>query len=192
VRTVLDCAREWQVDDAVVALDAALLRKAVTAGQLQAGVESIRGWPRADRALRAVSLADGRAESPLETRGRLRIVGSGFPAPELQVEIHAGGRLVGVADAWFDAAAVAVEFDGRIKDDQPWRGRSPQEVLWEEKRREDELRSLDIRVLRIADQDLGPRWRAAEARLRGLLGTPGPSPRRFIAVPRTKGVLRAG
>jgi hypothetical protein len=97
---------------------------------------------------RAVELlADGRAEAPLETRGRLRIVGSGVPAPELQVEIRAGGRLVGVADAWFDDAAVAVEFDGRVTYDQPWRGRSPREALCEEKRREDELRALGIRVL---------------------------------------------
>ena len=49
--------------------------------------------------MRAVSLADGRAESPLETRGRLRIVGAGLATPNLQVEIRAGGRLVGVVDA---------------------------------------------------------------------------------------------
>ena len=41
-------------------------------------------------AARAVGLADGRAESPLETRGRLRILGSGLPAPELQVVINPG------------------------------------------------------------------------------------------------------
>ena len=53
-------------------------------------------WPGASRATRASLLADGRAESPLETRGRLRIIASGFPVPQLQVEIHADGRLVGV------------------------------------------------------------------------------------------------
>ena len=36
----------------------------------------------------------------------------GFAAPELQVEIRTAGRLVAVVDAWFEDAAVAVEFDG--------------------------------------------------------------------------------
>ena len=120
-------------------------------------------WPGAARPLRAVALADGRAESPLETRGRLRIVGAGLPTPELQVEIRAGGRLVAVVDAWFDDAAVAVEFDGRVKYTDPWRDRSPEQVLWEEKRREDELRALDIRVVRIADADLGAGWPATSS-----------------------------
>jgi predicted transcriptional regulator of viral defense system len=183
-RTLLDCARQWEVEDAVVALDAALLAGKVTALQLAEGVTTLRGWPGARRAARAVALADGRAESPLETRGRLRIVGAGLPQPELQVEIRTGGRLVGVVDAWFEEAAVAVEFDGRVKYTDPWRDRTPQQVLWDEKRREDELRALDVRVVRIADADLGARWTGIETQLGRLLGVPGPSVRRFTATPR--------
>jgi hypothetical protein len=153
-------------------------------------VTAVPHWPGAPRARRAVELADGRAESPLETRGRLRIVGAGLPRPELQVEIHAGGRLVAVVDGWFDEAAVAVEFDGRVEYTDPWRGRPPEQVLWEEKRREDELRALDIRVVRIVDADLGERWPAVERRLRGALATPGPLPRRFTARPRSGGIAR--
>ena len=131
---------------------------------------------------RAVALADGRAESPLETRGRLRIVGAGLPTPELQVEIRVGGRLVGVVDAWFEDAAVAVEFDGRVKYTDPWRGRTPEQVLWEEKRREDELRALDIRVVRIADADLGARLAGGRAAAAATCcATPGPAARRFTA-----------
>jgi hypothetical protein len=191
-RTLLDCARQWELDDAVIALDAALLGERVTAQQLAAGVTALRGWPRARRAARAVALADGRAESPLETRGRLRIIGAGLPTPELQVEIHAGGRLVGVADAWFDEAAVAVEFDGRITYTQPWRGRSPERVLWEEKRREDELRALDIRIVRLVQADLGASWPRAESRLRELLASPAPSVRRFTVTARARGRQRTG
>jgi hypothetical protein len=127
---------------------------------------------------------------PLETRGRLHIVGSGLPAPELQVEIRSRSGLVGVVDAWFDDAAVAVEFDGRVKYTDPWRDRSPERVLWEEKRREDELRFLDIRVVRVADADLGRRWPSTERRLLDLLAHRGPAERRFVAVPRAQGVRR--
>ena len=124
-RTLLDCAREWDLDDAVVALDAAQLAGHVTARDLAEGLAALHGWRGARRAARAVALTDGRAESPLETRGRLRIVGAGLPTPALQVEIHAGGLLVAVVDAWFEDAAVAVEFDGKVKYTDPWRGRIP-------------------------------------------------------------------
>ena len=137
-----------------------------------------------------MELADGRSESPLETRGRLRIVGAGLPRPELQVEIRTTERLVAVVDAWFDEAAVAIEFDGQVKYTAPWRGRTPEQVLWNEKRREDELRALDIRVVRIADADLRGRWPAMERRLRGAVATPGPASRSFTANPRPRGTVR--
>lgn len=191
-RTLVDCAREWPLDDAVVAMDAALLAGRTTPDDLRAAAAAAHHWPGAARALRAAALADGRAESPLESRGRLRILGAGLPVPDLQVEIHAQGRLVGVVDAWFEKAAVAVEFDGRIKYTDPWRGRSPERVLWEEKRREDELRALDIRVLRIADADLGTPWPQVEQRLGFLLSTPGPGTRRFTTVARAVGLRRTG
>jgi hypothetical protein len=190
-RTLVDCARDWPLEDAVIAMDAALLAGRATSEELRAAADRAQRWPGAARAVRAASLADGRAESPLETRGRLRIVGSGLPVPELQVEIRAAGRLVGVVDAWFEEAAVAVEFDGRVKYTDPWRDRSPERVLWEEKRREDELRGLDIRVVRLADSDLGGRWTSIADRLRGLLAAPGPAVRRFTAQPRARGILRS-
>jgi predicted transcriptional regulator of viral defense system len=189
-RTLVDCAREWPPVDAVVAMDAAVLAGRTTTAELGRAAGAVRHWRGASRAVRAATLADGRAESPLETRGRLRIVGSGFPTPELQVEIRAASRLVAVVDAWFDGPAVAVEFDGQVKYSDPWR--SPERVLWEEKRREDELRAFGIRFLRLAEADLGSRWSIAEDRLVRLLATPGPADRRFVAIPRAHGVLRAG
>jgi len=191
-RTLVDCAREWPLDDAVVAMDAALLAGRTTLPEVRAAAAAVHHWPGASRAVRAAALADGRAESPLETRGRLRIVGAGLPVPELQVEIRVGGRLLAVVDAWFEEAAVAVEFDGRVKYSDPWRGRSPERVLWDEKRREDELRALDIRVVRVADADLGGRWTDIGTRLGRLLATAGPSVRRFTATPRAHGVRRTG
>ena len=191
-RTLVDCAREWPLEDAVVALDAALLAEHVTPEKLRQATATAAHWSGARRAVRAVALADGRAESPLETRGRLRIIGAGLPTPELQVEIRVGGRLVAVVDGWFDDAAVAVEFDGRVKYTDPWRDRSPGQVLWEEKRREDALRALDVRVVRIADADVGPAWPATEQRLRHLTSTPGPMERRFAAQPRMRGLRRSG
>jgi hypothetical protein len=190
-RTLVDCAREDPLEDAVVAMDAALLTGKVSPQQLRDATARARRWRGGLRAERAVGLTDGRAESPLETRGRLRIVGAGFPAPELQVEISSNGRRIAVVDGWFEEAAVAVEFDGRVKYSQPWRGRSPERVLWEEKRREDELRALDIGMVRIADVDIRSEWPRTEETLRRLLGRSGPARRRFTAIPRAVGRVHA-
>jgi hypothetical protein len=191
-RTLVDCAREWRLEDAVVAMDAALLAERTSLDELRRTTAAVHHWRGAGRAARATAHADGRAESPLEARGRLRIVGAGLAAPELRVEIRDGGRLVGVVDAWFEPAAIAVEFDGRVKYTDPWRGRAPERVLWEEKRREDEMRALDIRVVRLADADVGSGWPRAERRLRDLLAVPGPEVRWFTATPRVRGVRRIG
>jgi hypothetical protein len=188
-RTLADCARGWSLESAVVALDAALVARRVGEADVRRVLETQRTWPGAPAARRALGLADGRAESPLESRGRLRLVSAGMTPSALQVEIHADGRLVAVVDAWFEEAAVAVEFDGRIKYTAPWR--EPGRVLWEEKRREDELRRLDIRVARIADEDLGLSWRAVERHVAMLLARPGPATRRFTAVPRERGRARS-
>lgn len=191
-RTLVDCAREWPLYDAVISMDAALLKGQVTRPRLAEAATAARHRRGVSRALRAVGLSDGRAESALESRGRLRLVGAGLPPSALQVEIRKGGRLVGVVDAWYDEAAVAVEFDGRVKYTDPWRGRTPERVLWEEKRREDELRALDIRIVRVADADVASGWPRVESRLRDLLAVSGPSPRRFTATARQRGRLRAG
>jgi hypothetical protein len=188
-RTLADCARDWPLEPAVVALDAALVADRVSRADVRRVLETQRTWPGAPAARRAVELADGRAESPLESRGRLRLVGAGMAPTALQVEIRTGGRLIAVVDAWFEEAAVAVEFDGRIKYTAPWR--EPGRVLWEEKRREDELRRLDIRVARIAEEDLGPSWQVLERHLTMLLARPGPATRRFTAVPRERGRTRS-
>ena len=112
-RTLVDCAREWSLPDSVVAMDAAIRAEVLTRAQLQAAVLAARHWVGIGNAARALSLADGRAESPLETRGRLALLAAGLPAPELQVEIHGRRGFVARVDAWYDAAAVAIEFDGR-------------------------------------------------------------------------------
>lgn len=184
-RTLVDCAREWTLEDAVVAMDAALHAGLLSPPELTAAVLAETHWLGIGDAARAAGLADGRAESPLETLGRLRIVRSGLPVPELQVEIRDARGLVGRVDGWYEEAAVAVEFDGLVKYEEPRHGRSPARVLWEEKRREDRLRELDIRVVRVVRSDLGPGWERVGARLAALLATPLTGPRRFTVVHRS-------
>lgn len=124
-RTLVDCAREWGLTDAVIALDDALHRGLTDTAQLREAVAGARHWEGSSNAARAVGLADGRAESPLESAGRVRIVTSGLPAPELQVELWDDDGFIGRVDGWYDDAAVALEFDGAVKYLDPTGGRSP-------------------------------------------------------------------
>jgi hypothetical protein len=182
-RTLVDCAREWQLADAVVAMDAAIHDGRVTRALLRDAVLAGSHWVGIGSAGRALHLADGRAESPLETRGRLALLAAGLPRPELQVELHGARGLVARVDAWFDEAALAVEFDGRVKYSDPRDGRDPSEVLWREKRREDAVRELGVRFVRLAQDDVvGARRRELAGRLLPLLASPTVGARRFTVV----------
>jgi hypothetical protein len=182
-RTLVDCAREWELVDSVVAIDAAIRDGRVTRSSLQSAVLGASHWVGIGSAGRAVNLSDGRSESPLETRGRLALLAAGLPRPELQVELRGARGFVARVDAWFDDAAVALEFDGRVKYLDPRDGRDPGEVLWREKRREDEVRELGVRVVRVAQEDLAPGRRGELAgRVEALLASPPLGPRRFTVV----------
>jgi hypothetical protein len=109
-----------------------------------------------------------------------------------QVELWADGRLVKVVDGWYADAALAVEFDGRVKYQQPRYGRTSEEELWREKRNEDLLRSFGVRFVRVAGEDMTPTRRVQLDRLvRRQLATDGPPMREFREVPRMEGSWRS-
>jgi Transcriptional regulator, AbiEi antitoxin len=182
-RTLVDCAREWDLIDSVIAMDDAVHRDLTSPSALREMVLHERHWEGIAGAARAVGLVDGRAESPLETRGRVLIVTSGLPAPELQVDLWDGDGFIGRVDAWFEDAAVAVEFDGAVKYLDPRDGRTPGQVLWEEKQREDRIRATGVRPVRMTMKELGVGWAASRRRLKDLLASPYVGRREFRAVP---------
>jgi hypothetical protein len=181
-RTLVDCGREWSQLDTVIAMDAALYGGLVARRELHEAVLAARNRPGIAGAARAYGLSDGRAESPLETKGRLAVLAAGLPAFEPQVELHDERGFVARVDGWYDEAAVALEFDGRVKYLDPRGERSAGQVLWEEKRREDRIRALDVQVVRLADEDLGAPWPRILRELERLMGRRPPGPRRFTLV----------
>ena len=137
-RTVLDIGRAHGFLDAVVAADAALAR-GLDRGELAAAGEVMAGWPGMRPAMRAAAFADGRSGSAAESLSRVRFAEHGLPAPQLQVRLTDAEGLVGFAD--FCWPGVVGECDGRLKYADP-------EALWAEKRREDRIRALGLRVVR--------------------------------------------
>jgi hypothetical protein len=191
-RTVVDVARTWPEVAAVAAIDAALLRGLASRQELAAvlaGQSRVAGIP---RSVRAVELSDGRAESWLETYGRLVFAALGLPPFVPQVELWVDGKLLKVVDGWYPEAALAIEFDGRVKYRRPRYGRTPEDELWLEKRTEDTLRSLGVRFVRVAAEDLGRGRYALDRQVRRSLATPGPAVRDFRETPRDEGRFRGG
>jgi hypothetical protein len=176
-RTLADVGREWSLTDTVVAVDDALADGRTTPERLQAAALAQTHWVGCGPAAHALSLARVGAHSPHETRTRLALVRVGLPEPLLQQAVYVGSRLVAVLDMYWPDHGVFAECDGMVKYADPWRGRSPAEVAWSEKRRHDQLLDLDLQGVRIAPEDLGERRDGKAERLRSLLdrgrrGTP--------------------
>lgn len=171
-RTLLDVGREWDVVDTVVALDDALADGRLTLAELTEGVLGQTHWVGVGTLAGAAHLARVGAHSPLETRTRLGFHGAGLPEPVLQAAVLRGGRLLAVLDMWWPGSAAFGECDGRVKWVDPWRGRSPADVAWEEKRRHDELVDLGLIGVRVAQADVVRGLGSKVGRLQDLIAVP--------------------
>jgi hypothetical protein len=124
---------------------------------------STPGWRLSPCALDVIEFADARAESPLESISRAGIHLAGLPAPELQLPFRDARGLIGYTDFAWPEAGVVGEADGDVKYlDPAFRsGRTAEQVVLDEKIREDRLRGIGLRVVR---------WRWETARQPRALG----------------------
>lgn len=171
-RTLLDCGRDWDVVDTVVAIDDALADGRTTTTEMTSGVLTQSHWVGIGHVAAAVRLARVGAHSPLETRTRLGFATCGVPEPVLQAAVLRDERLVAVLDMWWPGTPAYGEVDGRVKWTDPWRGRSAADVGWDEKRRHDELVDLGLLGVRVTQSDVDQGLVAKAERLRTLLGMP--------------------
>lgn len=158
----------------LVPANAALRQHRVTREELQLAVEVIGRRPGIERVRAALPRCDGRHESPGETVAAWVLDHLGFrTVPQFAVpgteSFTSGGRGYR-ADLGIVGTRVLVEFDGRSK-------YASGQDLWDEKRREDRIRSLGWEVVRLtwADLQQPARVRAlVEAALRRATGARGP------------------
>ncbi|MGO4599444.1 type IV toxin-antitoxin system AbiEi family antitoxin domain-containing protein [Terrabacter sp. 2RAF25] len=133
-------------ESALVAADAALSRGIVGAEQLTRALDGLAGHPGMAAIRAALGHADGRHESPGETRTAYVLRCLGFDL-EPQVELVAEGRRYR-ADFRVRGTRVLVEFDGAVK-------YVDRAALFAEKQREDALRRAGWIVVRVVWSDLG-------------------------------------
>lgn len=151
-RTAVDVARHDRRGGLMVA-DAALRERLTDVGSLDAALRRSAGWPGVRQARDVLRVADGRAESPLESITRLALHDDGFPPPALQLRIGP----YRVDHAWPERMLV-LESDGRVK--------YTAEERWAEKTREQFLRREGWRVERVVWRDITGDWERTRAILR--------------------------
>ena len=148
-RTGLDVAREHGFAAGVVTLDAAR-RLGATDVELRAELALMRSWPGVVQARAAYEFSDAGAESPGESLTRIALVELGLGHPVTQFAVEVDGR-----PAWCDlrVGCHVFEFDGRVKYRRRGDGglatRALEEVLWQERLRENAIRAQGLGVSRI-------------------------------------------
>jgi hypothetical protein len=165
-RTVLDLARALPMTQAVAAGDRALAL-GLSRYALEAGLVAMARWPGIRGARRTVEFLDLRSESAGESASRVRLVEEGLPRPEPQREIFGpDGRLIARVDFYWEDQKTVGEFDGKIKYGRLLKpGKRIEDVIFEEKVREDAVRDLGLQVVRWLWPDL---YRAGVLRERVL------------------------
>jgi hypothetical protein len=154
-RTVLDLCRTLPIEQAVAAGDRALAY-GLGVDALQDALCQLGRSPGVRTARRAIQLMDARSESAGESVSRVRIISDGLPVPELQLDITTpGGMFVARVDFCWKEQRTVGEFDGKIKYGRLLRpGQRTEDVLYEEKKREDAIRDLGWKVVRWLWEDL--------------------------------------
>lgn len=141
-RTLIDVASSSPLLVAVTMMDAAIRSGAIDKDHLAREFEAICPPRRARTVWNAIEFSDGRSASPGESLCRVRAWELGFEVPQLQTTVV---TRLGDFDVDFDwpEARLFGEFDGKVKytRDAFMKGRSIDEVVLDEKAREDAIRS---------------------------------------------------
>jgi hypothetical protein len=152
-RTAVDIARRYGVMHGLVACDSAM-RGGVSRGDLVAVYDRMEQWPHIRAAHTSVALADARAENPHESLGRHLVLEAGIGEPDCQFPVRTSDGV-----KWCDIRVGnhVIETDGRIKlrsvADGGVATDPPDQVLWEEKKRERLVSDRKLVVTRVIWED---------------------------------------
>jgi hypothetical protein len=108
--TAIEVARQLKRPRALATLDAALHSRLCTPAELSAAADEQKGRRGIVAVRQLLPLADGRAESPMESEARLVMHDYGLPRPELQFLIHGDDKSWRVDFAW-PAHGVVAEYE---------------------------------------------------------------------------------
>lgn len=156
IRTVSELGSRPDLVESVVALDMSLHAGLVDDSVLKERLALFAGRKGNKRLRRACRFADGRAESPMESRLRMVLMKARFPRPCVQSELFDGsGNFLARADLYYPERRLAIEYDGENHRDR----------LASDIRRQNALVNAGYKVLRFTAADLrNPSLVAAQVR----------------------------
>ena len=163
-RTAVDIAREDGLEAGVVACDSAM-NQGSSRTELEVAYAPMESWPFVTVVRRAVELADGGAENPHESLGRLLVIEAGIGDPDTQFPVRTPEGI-----KWCDIRVGnhVIETDGRVKYRSVEEGgvalRPADEVAFEERKRERLVRDQGLGVTRLYWEDYWGARRAAAIR----------------------------
>jgi REase_MTES_1575 len=148
VRTAFDLARRCRLEEAVAAVDALLQVCDLTVDEIVAYANEDRlRWHGVRRLDTVLTHASRGAESPMESRLRLTLLGAGLPEPVLQHSVHdESGNHVARLDLAYIEPRLGIEYDG----EHHWTSEAIQKDL----RRQNALRALGWTLLRFTADDV--------------------------------------
>lgn len=143
-RCAVEYASTASSESAFVAFNSALHRGLCEQDDLHQQFAQVGNWPGMRHVHVPIRLASGKSESVGESRGFWFFWAAGLPAPERQYEVfNASGELRATCDWGWPELDRYGEFDGKIKYGRLLKpGQDPGEVVFAEKRREDEVREI--------------------------------------------------
>lgn len=163
-RTLCDLAWRLQLTEAVAVADMALYAKTIRAADLAAWIDRNRGTKGIRRLQIVAGLADGRAQSPMESRLRMLLMDAGLPRPESQVPIFdVNGHFVARVDLYFADARLAIEYDRATHRDS----------LIADNRRQNELLAVGVSLLRYCADDVYNRKHVIAGQVRDRFASAG-------------------
>jgi hypothetical protein len=157
-RCVLEAASRTGDEAALCLLDSGLRTNTFGRDALESSYGLLQQWPYMRRLGSLVPIASGRSGSIGESRGRWLFHIGRIPPPVLQYEVkRSDGSVAGITDwAWPQRRQLG-EFDGKIKYGRLLKpGQTAGDAVFQEKRREDELRELTgSQMIRLVWDDYG-------------------------------------
>lgn len=166
-RTAYDLGRRRGRTTAVIRIDALMQATDLKPADIQLLVDRHRGARGIVQLREAISLSDGGAESPQETRTRLVLTDAGLRPQRTQIDVfRRSGDHVGRIDMGWDDWLVGVEYDGK----QHW---TDPAVRTRDIDKQAEYEALGWRIIRVSGDILRYRPYVIVARTRAALRAAG-------------------
>lgn len=159
-RTLADLCLNLDLTEVVVVADTALHRKLTSIKNLNAIAEHFAGHPGVTTFRQVIGHAEPAAESPMETRLRMRLVLGGLARPVAQQSLYdKWGRFLGRPDLYYPDCKLGIEYDGGTH----------RESLVDDNRRQNRLLAEGVRLLRFTASDIYSRSDAMVEEVRIML-----------------------